>query len=48
MADSEFVSSDFSTFGFDSDYDVNGMMVIAADYTPVFTADEIQITVNIR
>lgn len=48
MNDPEFVHSDFNNFGFDVDHDVNGMVVKAGNYLPIFTIDEIQVTVDIR
>lgn len=47
LNDPEFNSSDFETFGFDSNYDINGMTVKADDYTPVYTDREIQVIVDL-
>lgn len=47
MADDEFKPEDFNTFGFDEDYEINGLRVRAGDYTPVITSTEIRITVDL-
>lgn len=48
LTDPSFVPSDFTTFGFDTDYTVGDYIVKTGDYQPIYTSTEIQVIVDLR